>query len=34
MYAIGIVRDGPQSRKLIAQSNAKYSKAKLNTQFF
>ena len=37
MYPIGILRDGPHSsifRKSIAQGNAKYSKAKLNTRFF
>ena len=34
MYAIGMLRDGPQYRKLIPQGNAKYSKAKLNTRFF
>ena len=31
MYAIAILRDGPQYRKSIAQGNANYSKAKLNT---
>ena len=30
MYAIAILRDGPQYRTLIAQGNANYSKAKLN----
>ena len=33
MYAIGILWDGAQYRKSIAQGNAKYSKAKLNTRF-
>ena len=34
MYAIAILHDGPQYRKLIAQGNANYSKDKLNTRFF
>ena len=34
MYAIAILWDGPQYCKLIAQGNANYSKAKLNTRFF
>ena len=34
MYAIAILRDSPQYRKSIAQGNANYSKAKLNTRFF
>ena len=34
MYAIGILRDGPQYRKSVAQGNVEYSKAKLNTRFF
>ena len=34
MYAIEILRDGPQYRKSIAQGSAKYSKAKVNTRFF
>ena len=34
MYAIAILHDGPQYRKLIAQGNPSYSNAKLNTRFF
>ena len=34
MYAIAILQDSPQYPKLMAQGNAKYSKAKLNTRFF
>ena len=34
MYAIAILWDGPQYRKLSARPNANYLKAKLNTRFF
>ena len=34
MYAIAILRDGPQYRKLSPSPDANYSKAKLNTLFF
>ena len=34
IYAIAILRDGPQYRKSIAQGNANYSKARLNTWVF
>ena len=34
MYAIALLRDGPQYRKLSPRPNANYSKAKLNTRFF